>query len=55
MLDKTALQGMVATNGAVDAVHLKKTWTFGSGGQPTSSVGGHDGTLYPRGGGYSVY
>ena len=47
MLDKTTPQGMVATNEAVDAVRHKKPGTFGSRGQPTSSVGGHDGTPYP--------
>ena len=50
MLDKTILQGMVATNGAVDTVRYKKPGTFGSRGQPTSSVGGHDGTRYNGGG-----
>ena len=47
MLDKTTLQGMVATNGAVDTVRYKKSGTFGSHGQPTFSVGGHDRTSHP--------
>ena len=50
ILDKTTLQGMVATDGAVDAVGHKRPGAFGIHGQPASSVGGLDGTPYPEGG-----
>ena len=53
MLDKTTLQGMVTTTGAVDAVRYKKSGVSGGCRLQASSVGSHTGTPTSRRGGGS--